>query len=251
MHNRREVLTNLVTLTVTSNVSSVIEFNVGGVRESFTGTLASIKVDQGKTVEWRVSADGYISKNGTVKMDGDKDLQVSLDPSVVTLTVNSNMSSNIVLSSSSTGTVSGTNVTTKSISVNPGTLVNWTVSKSKYVRQSGSKVVNSNERINVSLYQKYMNADVTLISSYNQIESLRVFVTDNQGYHYGSTSYFDSGIDGVKRASNDVSYPLESYGDYKVYIDYSLYPNGNTQQDLVGTGTTSKSNSSYSGKYTV
>lgn len=147
MQNRRELLVNLVELTITSNVSSVIQFKVGGSTQSFTGTSASIKVDQGKTVEWRVSADKYISKSGSEVMRNDKDVSVSLELDTVTFTINTNVSASITINGDTS-----TGVMSKSVSVVPGSTVEWSCSASGYFSQSGSEnALTEDKSVSVSL----------------------------------------------------------------------------------------------------
>lgn len=219
MQNRRELLVNLVELTITSNVSSVIQFKVGGSTQSFTGTSASIRVEQGKTVGWSVSADGYVSQSSTVVMSSNKDVGVSLIPNTVQFTINTNVKATITIN----GDVS-TGVKSKSMSVTANSRVSWSVSANYYVTQSGVyNIGNDDYNMKVNLVPiPYARLDVHL--------TLEIHGVDDYDRSPGSADLHISCPDGSVVNKTLIFYSAHGYtdslyfsvyatGTYRVYLD--------------------------------
>lgn len=131
MINRRELLFNMVTLTIKSNVTGTITID----GQSFSQVKeASVRVKQGKVVSYSASSEGYESKSESVMMDSDKVVSVSLVSLYATFTINSNVSSTITINGDTS-----VGVTTKSANVLKGSNVNWSVSADEYTTQNGTE----------------------------------------------------------------------------------------------------------------
>ena len=129
----------LVTITVNPEPSDAI-VTINGQNQK------SIIVQTGTTINWTVSREHYITKSGsyTATAEGTQNVNVTLDPKMITFTVNPTPSDATVTLNGKTG---------KSITVQSGTTINWSVSREHYITQSNSYTASTedSQSINVTL----------------------------------------------------------------------------------------------------
>ena len=135
---------------------------------------SSIQVAPGTSVNWSVSASGYVTQSGTETINGDVIKNVTLvantpvNPSSYTFTINPTpTSATVTLSATGYSTVSGTG--NKSIAVANGTVVNWRVSNTGHVTQSGNHTVTSNYTLPITLTEESggeIDTSATRLTSY-------------------------------------------------------------------------------------
>lgn len=116
----------------------------------------TITADEGTTIIWQVSADGYVTQSGQYILTEDEALDIILEQQPVqqvTFSINPTPTDAIVEIN---------NVVQNSITVNPGTNVSWKVSKTGYITQQGSEVVNENKTIEVVLEQEVVQYTFTI-----------------------------------------------------------------------------------------
>ena len=139
------ILTELVTFTIQPTPNDA---NVVLTASGYTQSGNSIVVSSGTTVSWSVSKTGYVSQSGSEVVSTNTTNPVVLVPSYVTYTINPTpVDATVVL------TASGYTQSGNSIDVDPNTSVDWTVSKTGYETQSGTKLVTTTETDNVILVQ--------------------------------------------------------------------------------------------------
>lgn len=190
MLNRRSTLFNLVTLTITSNVSSTITCN-GQTYSSVTS--ATFRIRQGTEVTWSVSADNYKAKSESVVMDGNKDVNVTLELDGVSFTITSNVSSTITINGDTS-----TGVKTKTLAVPRNSTVSWSVSASGYKSQSGSYDIGTSDySMSVSLSLYYAKLKINFVmdgggdifdgSEYGYLGSVVYNITEPDGFNYNAS----------------------------------------------------------------
>ena len=102
----------------------------------------SISVKQGEEVEWKVEKTGYVTQGGKHIADNDGIYDIILEVAKHTFTINPTPADAIV-------TINGQQ--TKSITVDYGTEISYSVSCNGYYTQTGSTVLVSDDTINVIL----------------------------------------------------------------------------------------------------
>lgn len=147
------------TLTITDNTTKYINLE----KDSFTYTINPLPADAiviidgieqksitkefGSVVTWSVSRIGYISQSGTHTIGSENETKdISLVKQKYTLTIKSNYDDAII-------TLNG--IIQNSITVDYGTVVNWSVVKNGYVPQSGSEAVNDNTTLTIILQKAF------------------------------------------------------------------------------------------------
>jgi len=181
----------IVTITVNPTPSDAIVTINGQTKKSIT-------VQTGTTINWTVSKEHYISKSGsyTATAEATQNIDVTLDPKMVTFTVNPTPSD-------STVTLNGQ--TRKSITVQSGTVINWSVSREHYITQSNSYTVTTDDTqsINVTLDPNMVTitvnpvpSDATVTINGQAIKSITVqsgtainWSVSREHYHTQSSSY--------------------------------------------------------------
>lgn len=148
-------LVNQNTLTINPSPSNA---TVTLTATGFTQIGNSILVNPGTSVNYSVSKTGYVTQSNTVTVNSDQTINVTLALSRHTITINPTPSDATV--TFSTGTVSGNTCT-----VDYGTTVTYTVSKSSYETKSASVTVQSNQTIAVSLAYRPYTANQVLFES--------------------------------------------------------------------------------------
>ena len=138
-------LKELVTYTINPTPSDA---TVSLTANGYTQSGNSIVVASGTTVSWSVSKTDYVSQNGSEVVSSNTTNPVVLVPNIVTYTINPTPSDATVVLTANGYTQSG-----NSIDVDPNTSVDWTVSKTGYIQQSGTKVVTTTETDTVVLVQ--------------------------------------------------------------------------------------------------
>ena len=150
--------------TVTDNTTK----NINLEKDSFTYTInptpedsivildgteqKSITKEFESVVTWSVSRIGYVTQSGTHKIKAENETeQITLVKQKYTLTINPNFEDAIV-------TLNG--VIQNSITVDYGTVVNWSVTKEGYTPQSGSETVNDNTTLDIILQKAFFTITI-------------------------------------------------------------------------------------------
>lgn len=132
----------------------------------------SVTVLKNSTVTYTIEKEGYTTVTNTVVVSEDTSTTVTMDLALVTLTIEPDPSDATVTLTAAGYTQSG-----NSISVAPGTTVNYSVSKDGYTTVTGSEVCTINRTINCTL--EYTGGILT-INITRLFGSVRPFtVTDN------------------------------------------------------------------------
>ena len=130
----------------------------------------SIIVDPNTIVHYSVSKEGYVTQQNDITVNSTQTIAVSLSLARHTITINPTPSDATV--TFSTGTVSG-----KTCTVDYGTQVTYTVSKSSYTTQSATITVTSDRTINVTLpYTPYSPNQVLFESGTAGTSTLNLLV---------------------------------------------------------------------------
>ena len=103
---------------------------------------SSITADYGTTINWSVSKTHYVTQTGTLVLNQDATLSVSLVLEQHTFTINPTPADAVV-------TINGQQRT--SITADYGTTINWSVSKTHYVTQSNTTTLVADTTLPVSL----------------------------------------------------------------------------------------------------
>ncbi|MBR6504571.1 MAG: hypothetical protein IKT41_02470 [Clostridia bacterium] len=106
---------------------------------------ASIEVEKGTSVTWKVSADGYVTQSGTEVINENTIKDIKLEKQIYTFAINASPTGAKVK-------INGEERT--SIQVEVGSNVSWEVSLTGYNTQSGTEIVNGNITKNISLDKK-------------------------------------------------------------------------------------------------
>ena len=139
-------LANQYTLTITPTPQNA---TVVLTATGFTQSGNSILVDPGTSVHYKVSKTGYVSEEDDITVNATQNKPVEINLAKYTLTINPTPSDATV--SFSTGTISGNSCT-----VDYGTVVTYTVSKTDYETKSEPITVLSDQTQPVSLdYRPY------------------------------------------------------------------------------------------------
>lgn len=115
----------------------------------------TISVPEGTLVTWEVSKAGYITQSNTAVVDKDTSLDITLEKVPEQQVVFT------IIPSPEDATVKLNDVNRKSISVFPGTSVDWEVSRAGYTTQSGTEIVNTTTNKEVTLEKKSFTLTVT------------------------------------------------------------------------------------------
>lgn len=156
----------------------------------------SVTVNEGTILNWEVSDEGYITQSSSITMVEDVTINVELELQSYTFTINPTPSN---------ATVKLNGQTTKTLTVVHGTTVNWEVSASGYITQSGTVTVTSNSTKNVVLKKKEL-----LYACYSEA------IGDDTQYLYAKTPL---GSDLIKYVSSAGSYVLAETSSSLVAID--------------------------------
>ena len=135
MRNRRRVNISLATFTINPTPSDATVTINGQVRKSITAYV-------GTKVTWEVKRTDYTTQSGSEILTKDTTKSISLSRTRYTFTINPTPSD-------STVTINGQ--VTRSLVVDSGSTVNWSVSRLDYQSQSGNEVVRSNVNKNITL----------------------------------------------------------------------------------------------------
>ena len=136
------ILKKLIEFTITPTPSNA---TVTLIATGYSQVGNSIKVPYGTTVVWMVEKEGYLTKSGSKIMTEDTEAQIILEE-MMTFTIIPNPSDAIVHI-----TAAGYIQHNNSITVPPGTIINWEVSKEGMESKSGRKAVNKTENYPVEL----------------------------------------------------------------------------------------------------
>ena len=106
----------------------------------------SISVREGRTVNYSVSLDGYVTKSGSIRVLNDNSVDVALDREMMTVTINPTPSNATVVLTADGYTQSGNSITAHKYST-----INWSVSASHYISKSGSLTLTEGATVDVAL----------------------------------------------------------------------------------------------------
>ena len=171
-----DVVLEVETFTLTINPTPA-DATVTLTAEGYTQSGNSITVPSGTSVQWTVSADGYVSQSGeeTITEDTTKDITLETEP--VTFIINPTPSD---------ATVKINNVVQNSVEVEKGSTVTWSVVKTGYVTQSGEEVVNEDTTKTITLVEEPPRTEVTLPTDtfyawFRPINMLKYSLTETPG----------------------------------------------------------------------
>ena len=188
-----------VILTITTSPqNATVVFNTPG-----TVSGNSITVNQGTSVEYTVSANGYVTKTETHVAETTQTLLVTLQPIYVTLTI-APSPSDATVTFNSAGTVSGNSITVVQYSN-----IDYTVARTGYNTETNTVPVVSTQTINVNLVP--INYTLTVNPTYSGAS-----VTFN-------TSGTVSGNSITVPYGTNVSYTLTASGHETRTLDEMVY----------------------------
>lgn len=133
---------------------------------TINGTVANQLVLAANTqYNWKVELAGYITQNGTGTLTEDTTIEVDLNnpPAILECEITAKVfdvdAGNVNITSSSTisWTINGTTTTGTTVTAEAGQTVQWTVSKSGYITQTGTYEIpelTTEKTIEISLYRK-------------------------------------------------------------------------------------------------
>lgn len=158
-------------LTINVNVSATIIIN--GVEYSSV-TTKSVDLDIGSEYTYSVSAEGYDEKSGSGTIMGNTVIDIKLEEDV------NNYTFEISNSQGATITING--VEQSSITAPAGTLIEWEVSKTGYITQSGSFLLSSDtETPKVVTLEEATNLYLT-ITAYPSNSTISLLVNGTDAY---------------------------------------------------------------------
>lgn len=169
----------------------------------------SITVRRGTVVNWTVSKNNYFTQSGSITVDRDTTQAVSLVYALATLYINPVPSDATVVLTADGYTQIG-----NSITVEKGTSVSWSVSKSGYITQTGNKQVNNDESLDIELV-----LDRPLYYCYKSSTFDACLYSRNEIKNIGSYQLYPSWNGPVSSSSELTD------GPYEYYI-YSIVENG-------------------------
>lgn len=125
----------IMSLTITPEPTNAVVM-INGVQRK------TINVEYGTSVEWSVSSEGYTSQSGTLVLTENKTMPVLLERVKVTFAINPNPSNAVVTINGQIG---------KSVVLEYGSQVNWSVEAEGYTAKSGNLTLNKDTTLNVDL----------------------------------------------------------------------------------------------------
>lgn len=161
---------------------------------------SSIIVDEGETVSYEVSREGYETKTGSVVADEDKTIDVVLveqkpvEPIMVKFSIVATPADAVVI-------INGER--RKEITVEKGETVEWSVSKDGYIPKTGTRVCTDNNELSVSLVKIEMTSIAFEVKSidgeYGSVPvtggSFTITAKLTKKYNYGDDVVSDVSID--------------------------------------------------------
>lgn len=159
----------------------------------------TIIVPKNANMFYKVSKVGYKSVTSNVVMDSDKVINVSLELNLMTFTINPTPSDAVVTLTATGYTQSG-----NSITVVPGTTVNYSVSKEGYTTVASNIVIESDKVINVELEE--------------EVQQVQIYAWGMESYVNNENPYNDSNI--ILYTITDTP----SYGDVAWIKDSTIEP---------------------------
>lgn len=197
-------------------------------------TIKSITAVAGTEINYEVSADGYVSENGTLTLTENKTINVTLSAiPKYTFTINATPSDAIVL-------ING--VQQSSITAYENTNIEWSVVAEGYSPQSGKLVLVENTTLDVVLEVEVEVDGARLFTS----GSTTWYLTENgELYGCGSNNYGHQGngttntvYPFTKRAENVKDVACSGHTTWYITKDGDLYGCGNNNYGQQGDGTT-------------
>ena len=113
---------------------------------------SSITVDYGTEVSYEVSKTGYVSKTGKVSVTETKELPISLAKQQVTFTITPTPEN---------ATVKINDVAQKTVTVDYGSKVTYSVSATGYVTQSGEEILTANKTLPITLVKQKVTVTIS------------------------------------------------------------------------------------------
>ncbi len=230
------------TFTITADQSSTI--TIGGVAKQ--GTIYSADFKKGENVSWSVARTGYVTQSGTQKITSDITKNITLVKQKFNVTVTSNVNSTITINGQSSS-----GVKTKTVSVEYGSTISWSVSATGYTTQSGtfsnitgvqSKNVTLSKQTFTVTVNSNVNATITIggqSSSSVKTKSVTVEYGSNVSWSVSASGYdTQSGTfsNMTSNQSKSVTLVLSTYS-YTVYSNIpgaSVYFNGTYKGTISG-----------------
>lgn len=237
-------------LTINVNVSATIIIN--GV--SYTGTTKSVDLEVGSEYTYSVSAEGYNEKSGGDIINDNTAIDVILEAD------ENNYTFEISNSQGATITING--VEQNSITAPAGTLIEWEVSKTGYVTQSGSFLLSSETETPkvVTLEEETTEATVTVTATPNDStitingveqnsitgtigETITISVTKS-GYIPYTKTHTITETETIEVQLETTNLSIQNIVNTSSYVvdtiyTYNVYKTGSYDISLLGKGTVS------------
>ncbi len=170
---------NLTIISSESDALIVIEQN-GNVIASGTGNYSG-SVEENATITWKVTKTGYVPQSGTVVMDSDKTINVTMQlADVYNLTINPTPSDAIVIIKEGDNILKNAQGQ-QTVQVFNGHTISYIVKKAEYETKYGTFTINSdNASINVTL-----NAATPFEGTFSNTDSLTPVIVSQEIYKTG------------------------------------------------------------------
>lgn len=197
-------------LTINVNVSATIIIN--GIEYSSV-TTKSVDLDAGSEYTYEVSAVGYDTKSGSGTINENKVIEVELEADA------NNYEFTITNTQGATITINGTEQST--VTEPAGTLIEWEVSKTGYVTQSGSFLLSADTEspMVVTLEEIPTTATLTIVATPNDSvikingvvqNNVVLDIGDNYTYEVTKEGYLDYSGSGTITENTTINVTLQS-----------------------------------------
>ena len=213
---------------VPSPTNALVRFFING--EEVSATNNEITVRDGTVVNYRVSADGFDEKTGSVEIDGeDVTENVTLE---TTLTINATPSSSTITLILNGTTYTATGSITKTVTY--GNTYSYTVSKEGYLEEGEeNQTIIGQRAININLQESGATLSLTgLYKSNGGVETKKTFIVNRTAEYKielgGDRSYENSAPNSYNKGGSAVLQTTFSQGDIlEIKIMYGGYRSSN------------------------
>ena len=151
--------TKVITLVITTHTFSITS-TPSDATITINGTVqSSVTIDYGSSVTWSVVKTGYITQSNTQTITSDTSLSINL------ISEEAPKYTLIVSPTPTDATVTLNGTVQSSINIAEGSIVNWSVSKTGYVTQSGTETVTADKTLTITLVEQTYTFTITATPS--------------------------------------------------------------------------------------
>lgn len=151
--------TKVITLVITTHTFSITS-TPSDATITINGTVqSSVTIDYGSSVTWSVVKTGYITQSNTQTITSDTSL------SIILISEEAPKYTLIVSPTPTDATVTLNGTVQSSINIAEGSIVNWSVSKTGYVTQSGTETVTADKTLTITLVEQTYTFTITATPS--------------------------------------------------------------------------------------